>query len=246
MYGLVTNVRSNANIHLGYGTLSCTLQPAAGPAVVVSTTLTNFYDQLCYILRVPCETQVASFPASSNVIQLLPSGTGFSRSQITWNGNPVNFVVPSQANTSVSVLDRGRIERVDLQLSAPLTDSDGNGLPDPWELTYFGHIGVDPNADPDKDGLSNLAEYRGGTNPLVPNASLPFQFVGISCEPNGGIRLEWYSASNSIYTLQRSSNLLAGFQDLITNIPATPQINSLVDTNILGAGPYFYRLHKEP
>jgi len=45
-------------------------------------------------------------------------------------------------------------------------DSDGNGLPDAWELQYFGHIGVDPNADPDGDGLTNLQEYQHGTNPL--------------------------------------------------------------------------------
>jgi hypothetical protein len=45
-------------------------------------------------------------------------------------------------------------------------DSDHNGLPDDWERLYFGHIGVDPTADPDTDGLSNLEEYKAGTNPL--------------------------------------------------------------------------------
>ena len=33
-------------------------------------------------------------------------------------------------------------------------------------MIYFGHLGVDPNADPDQDGLSNLEEYRNNTNPL--------------------------------------------------------------------------------
>ena len=46
-------------------------------------------------------------------------------------------------------------------------DSDGNGLPDWWELKYFGAIGQDPNADPDGDGLTNLQEYAMGTNPLL-------------------------------------------------------------------------------
>jgi hypothetical protein len=44
-------------------------------------------------------------------------------------------------------------------------DADGNGLPDAWELKYFGHLGVDPNADPDGDGISNLVEYLTGRNP---------------------------------------------------------------------------------
>jgi Bacterial TSP3 repeat len=44
-------------------------------------------------------------------------------------------------------------------------DSDGNGLPDWWEQQHFGHIGVDPNADPDSDGLNNLQEYQNNTDP---------------------------------------------------------------------------------
>ena len=48
--------------------------------------------------------------------------------------------------------------------TAPV-DADGNGLPDYWEQKYFPEGGVDPNADADGDGISNLAEYRGGTDP---------------------------------------------------------------------------------
>jgi hypothetical protein len=47
-----------------------------------------------------------------------------------------------------------------------LPDTDGNGMPDVWQLAYFGHTGVKPNADPDHDGLSNLQEYQAGTNPF--------------------------------------------------------------------------------
>ena len=44
-------------------------------------------------------------------------------------------------------------------------DADGNGLPDRWEMEHFGHTGVDPNADPDGDGLASLQEYQHGTDP---------------------------------------------------------------------------------
>ena len=44
-------------------------------------------------------------------------------------------------------------------------DSTGNGLPDAWELYHFGELGVDPNDDPDGDGLTNYEEYLAGTDP---------------------------------------------------------------------------------
>jgi hypothetical protein len=48
-------------------------------------------------------------------------------------------------------------------------DSDGNGLPDAWELTNFGYMHVDRNADADADGQSNLSEYQHGTDPKNPD-----------------------------------------------------------------------------
>jgi hypothetical protein len=56
-------------------------------------------------------------------------------------------------------------------VSSPVTitvqdpDTDHNGLRDSWETQYFGQIGVDPNADPDGDGRTNLQEFLQGTDP---------------------------------------------------------------------------------
>ena len=47
------------------------------------------------------------------------------------------------------------------------TDTDGDGLPDWWELKYFGSItGAVAAADGDGDGWTNLQEYRRGGDPL--------------------------------------------------------------------------------
>ncbi|MBI5422957.1 MAG: hypothetical protein HZA32_02645 [Opitutae bacterium] len=43
----------------------------------------------------------------------------------------------------------------------------GNLLSDEWERFYFGVTEVDQKADPDGDGLTNLQEYRLGTNPVL-------------------------------------------------------------------------------
>ena len=45
------------------------------------------------------------------------------------------------------------------------SDTDFDGLPDSWELEYFGNLDQRVNDDPDGDGLSNIDEYIAGTNP---------------------------------------------------------------------------------
>lgn len=53
-------------------------------------------------------------------------------------------------------------------------DSDGDGLPDSWEsqfgLSSASITGTDgANGDPDGDGVTNLSEYQGSTDPTIPN-----------------------------------------------------------------------------
>jgi len=43
--------------------------------------------------------------------------------------------------------------------------SSGSTLPDEWQRYYFGVTGINPNADPDGDGLTNLQEFLLGTDP---------------------------------------------------------------------------------
>lgn len=57
-----------------------------------------------------------------------------------------------------------------------ITDVNGNGLADGWEVQNFGPLGVDPAADSDHDGTSNLLEYLAGTNPK--NAASVFRPQG--------------------------------------------------------------------
>lgn len=45
------------------------------------------------------------------------------------------------------------------------TDTDADGLPDSWELQCFGNLNQTAGDDYDGDGVTNLQEYQGGTNP---------------------------------------------------------------------------------
>ena len=45
-------------------------------------------------------------------------------------------------------------------------DTDGNGIPDAWEIAEFGSTGQDPNSDTDdSDGLTIALEFAAGTDP---------------------------------------------------------------------------------
>lgn len=123
-----------------------------------------------------------------------------------------------------------------------LVDTDSNSLPDWWELQYFGHLtGTDPNADPDHDGMGNLAEWIAGTNPT--NAASVLRLRLVSATNANNIVVSWPSVAGKYYWLQRATNLPAGFNSLVgTNIAATAPTNVLSDTTVLPGNARFYRL----
>ncbi len=52
-----------------------------------------------------------------------------------------------------------------VEIEVPAPDTDANGLPDDWEWFQFGSLGLDPEADPDGDGIPNVIEFENGTDP---------------------------------------------------------------------------------
>jgi hypothetical protein len=64
----------------------------------------------------------------------------------------------------------GRLDGVSVTSVRPLgLSSDGDALPDEWELAAFGSLSRDGADDFDGDGLSDLAEFRASTDPLSPD-----------------------------------------------------------------------------
>jgi hypothetical protein len=112
---------------------------------------------------------------------------------------------------------------------APSPDSDGDGLDDAWEQIHFGSLtNAGIGTDRDLDGFTDFSEFLAGTNPT--NAASRLELVETTTVPTGsGVVIRWQSASNRVYSVSRSTNLLAGFTVLASGVTAAPPENVWTD-----------------
>lgn len=120
--------------------------------------------------------------------------------------------------------------------SADADDLDHDGLPNEWEILYFGGA---TNASPGAaaaNGINTVMEcYIAGLNPTNP-ASL----FGVTVEqlPPSASVIRWNAVSGRVYSVYSSTNLPAGFLPLQTNI-VFPQAGYTDAVNHAGR---FYKL----
>jgi subtilisin family serine protease len=119
-------------------------------------------------------------------------------------------------------------------------DTDRNGLPDWWELDQFGHLNVNPTADPDHDGQSNLGEFEAGTDPN--NAASSFHMTSEGLGLNG-FQVTWSSVPGKTYTVEYTQDLSMPWLTLQSNVPASGgATTSWLDATAIGQTRRFYRV----
>ena len=90
--------------------------------------------------------------------------------------------------SSVEFSGAGNADSITVTATRPQgLSSDGDSLPDEWEMEHFGDLSHDGAADSDADGMSDLEEFRAGTDPLAPNG-----------DSDGDGLPDWWEAANGL------------------------------------------------
>lgn len=82
-----------------------------------------------------------------------------------WSDKSIVVAVPAYALTGPVVVIVSGVTSNAVTFTVGDVDADGDGLPDWWELQYFGNLSQVATGDPDADGVTNLQEYQQGRNP---------------------------------------------------------------------------------
>jgi hypothetical protein len=119
--------------------------------------------------------------------------------------------------------------------------SPGSRISYAW-LQQFG-LPLDGSADDtdtDGDTASNWQEWKAGTAPNDPQSVLQLLVPVVSASD---VTISWQSVSGRTYFIDRSASLSpSAFVSLKTNITGLAGTTSYTDTNVIGSGPFFYRV----
>jgi hypothetical protein len=155
---------------------------------------------------------------------VVADGTGQSLTRITlanYGNDPVNWT--------------GAVPTPGPQGANP--DGDGDGMDDAWEQTYFGNLNRNGSGDFDSDGMTDLQEFLGGTNPTLASSSLRLRILS-----TGPAILRFDAASNKTYTVEYQNNLNTASWTFMQNVPSGAARTVQMTNSSAGTTNRFYRV----
>jgi len=120
-------------------------------------------------------------------------------------------------------------------LGVGVSDADGDGMPDAWEVQYFGSTNELSTGNWDGDAFLNGDEYIAGTDPTDPAS-----FFAITNWSNGSFMIDWPAYSNRQYQVYWTDSLDTPFSTL--GPPMLYPQNSYTDTTHSAEAAGFYQV----
>jgi hypothetical protein len=123
---------------------------------------------------------------------------------------------------------------------APISDSDGDGIPDEWERSHSldPYSAADANGDVDGDGQTNLSEWTAGTDP---RSSLSRLTTEVSSTAQGFL-IRFTALPNRSYTIQYRDSLASGGWQKLVDITAEAGERQVTHIDPVIAPERFYRV----
>jgi Tol biopolymer transport system component len=125
---------------------------------------------------------------------------------------------------------------------APLEDSDGDGMDDAFEKTFFSDLTHDGSGDTDGDGATDLMESKAGTDPMNPVSRFNAQAeVPLG---TGQITITWEATPGRSYQVQYKDDLSQSYwNDLSVGVGTIGSTAVCVDSSAsLSTSQRFYRV----
>jgi len=123
-------------------------------------------------------------------------------------------------------------------------DADGDGLPDAWEKRHFGSTAAGASDDMDADGMSNLEEFRTGTNPTEGGSVASVQSIRLN---GADVIVRFNTVAGKVYRLEKAAHVEAqSWTTVGTVMPGTGAALEATDAGAAGSTRFFYRVSISP
>jgi hypothetical protein len=141
-----------------------------------------------------------------------------------------------RAEAPFTITERGAAQRIDFGVAA--VDSDGDGLPDAWELKRYANLGQNPDSV-GPNGLTALQNFIAGTDPNadgfrlhidLTNGLKRVSFVALKAEGPG------YDGMTRLYTLESNAAFANGSWDSVPDFVDVAGNNQTVNLVTAGTG----------
>jgi hypothetical protein len=209
--------------HVLYGTIAISNQPASSAVVVQAQRTANGPILASYTMGSIPRLDIYFYELRFQLEDSSPSAP-----QVILPGEQLLVTVSDPSGvkfqTSYQVTDQGSAVRLDFGASL---DTNGNGVPESWELANLGTINSDLSLDSDGDGISDLAEYIAGTRPkdsgdffhltlVSTDVETEVSFWGVAASGPG------YDGKIRYYALESSTDPVNGKWQPVANFSRVP------------------------